>query len=231
MLQSTMQNNRWFKKKPWYKKRGFFTFLIILLIIIVAVVWYITKIVNPIIVSIGEAKVKSLSTKAINTAVTEVLCEGYTYDDIIDIKTDENGNITYIQAHSLIINKLTRDLASASQTKLDIIGEQGIGIPMGTLSGMPIFMGKGPDLRIKLFPIGAIQCFFSSVFTQAGINQTNHKIYVNVNSSISVIMPVKAKRVKSTTQFLLCESIIVGKVPEVYLNSDNLDDMMNLVPV
>ena len=229
-MQNTMQIFYKGKRKSWHKKKAFFTFFIILIIIVCVVVWYISFVINPIIISIGESKTKSLATKAINTAVTEVLCEGYTYDDIIQIKTDENGHITYIQAHSLIINKLTRDLVSSSQSKLDIIGEQGIGIPIGTLLGIPIFMGKGPEIRIKLFPIGAISCSFSSVFTQAGINQTNHKIYVNVNSSVSVILPIASRQVKNTSQFLICESIIVGEVPEVYLNSNNLDEMMNLIP-
>lgn len=230
MRHNTLQRKKQKLKKPWHKKRGFFTFFIVLVSIISVVIWYIVKVINPIIVSIGEAKVKSLATKAINTAVTEVLCEGYSYDDIIEIKSDEEGNITFIQAHSLVINKLSRDLVATSQSKLDIIGEQGIGIPMGTLMGVPLFMGKGPELRIKLFPIGAISCSFSSEFTQAGINQTNHKIYVNVISSVSVVLPVSSRNVKNTSQFLICESIIVGKVPEVYLNSDNLDEMMNLIP-
>ncbi len=229
-MQNTVQNLYKSKKRFWHKKRKIYVFFVILFVGICVFVWYVSFVVNPIIVSIGEAKTKSLATKAINTAVTEVLCEGYSYDDIIDIKTDGNGNITYIQAHSLIINKLTRDLVSASQSKLDIIGEQGIGIPLGTLIGVPIFMGKGPEIRIKLFPIGAISCSFSSEFTQAGINQTNHKIYVNVNSSVSVILPISSRHINNTSQFLICESIIVGVVPEVYLNSDNLDEMMNLIP-
>ncbi len=225
-----MQKNKKKKAKLWHRKRGLFTFLCVLIAIVCVAVFYIVRVINPIIVSIGEAKVKSLATKAINTAVTEVLCDGYNYDDIIEIKSDEQGNITYIRAHSLTVNKLTRDLVATSQSKLDIIGEQGIGIPMGTLLGIPIFMGKGPEIRIKLFPIGAISCSFRSEFSQAGINQTNHKIYVNVNSNVSVILPVSARNVQNTSQFLICESIIVGKVPEVYLNSNNLDEMMNLIP-
>ena len=230
MTACTMQKNKIIKRRRWHKKRAIIIFFSVLFTIIFIVSWYLIKVINPIIVSIGEAKVKSLATKAINTAVMEVLCDGYNYDDIIDIKSDDQGNITYISAHSLAVNKLARDLVATSQSKLDIIGEQGIGIPIGTLMGIPILMGKGPEIRIKLFPIGAINCFFKSEFTQAGINQTNHKIYVSVNSNVSVILPVSARNVQSTSQFLICESIIVGKVPEVYLNSDNLDEMMNLIP-
>ncbi len=213
-----------------HKKRAVLYFFVSLLVVLVIVIFYITRIVNPIILSIGEAKVKSLATKAINMAVTEVLSEGYTYDDIIDIKFNNNGDISYIQARSLIVNKLSRDLVSTSQSKLDIIGEQGISIPLGSLLGVPLFMGMGPELRLKLFPIGAISCEFKSLFSQAGINQTNHRIYVNIKSNVTVVLPISSRQVNTTTQLLICESVIVGKVPDTYLHSDSLDEMMNLIP-
>jgi len=218
------------KKPKWHKKRKFWCFFIALITIILIFFVYLIRVVNPIIISIGEAKVKSLATKAINMAVTEVLCEGYTYDDIIDIKFTNSGDIAYMQAKSLIVNKLSRDLVSTSQSKLDIIGEQGISIPLGSLSGVPLFMGRGPELRLKLFPIGAISCNFKSVFSQAGINQTNHRIYVNINSNVTVILPISSRQVATTTQLLICESVIVGKVPDTYLHSASLDEMMNLIP-
>lgn len=218
------------KKLWWLKKSKVLYFFAGVIVIIVIFSLYLMKVVNPIIISIGEAKVKSLATKAINMAVSEVLCEGYTYDDIIDIKFTNDGDIAYMQAKSLVVNKLSRDLVSTSQSKLDIIGEQGIGIPMGSLSGVPLFMGKGPELRLKLFPIGAISCSYKSVFSQAGINQTNHRIYVNINSSVTVILPISSRQVSTTTQLLICESVIVGKVPETYLHSASLDEMMNLIP-
>lgn len=218
------------KKLWWLKKSKVLYFFAGVIVIIVIFSLYLMKVVNPIIISIGEAKVKSLATKAINMAVSEVLCEGYTYDDIIDIKFTKDGDIAYMQAKSLVVNKLSRDLVSTSQSKLDIIGEQGIGIPMGSLSGVPLFMGKGPELRLKLFPIGAISCSYKSVFSQAGINQTNHRIYVNINSSVTVILPISSRQVSTTTQLLICESVIVGKVPETYLHSASLDEMMNLIP-
>ncbi len=218
------------KFKAKKHKRKFVIGLVALFLIIGIIFVYIAVVINPIIISIGEAKVKSLATKAVNSAVAEVLFDNYTYDDIITIKFNETGDISHISANSLVINKLSRDLASTSQTKLDIIGEQGISIPMGTLLGIPIIHGRGPDIRLKLNPIGSITCTFTSNFTQAGINQTNHKIYVNITSNLTVVLPVSSKQVSSTTQILICESVIIGKVPDTYLHSDSLENMMDLIP-
>lgn len=217
------------KIKTKVKKR-LLIFVLIVVFIITAILFYFNKVVNPIILSITESKVASLSTKAVNSAVSEVLVENNLYEDLVTICTNDVGDVVMIQANSVLINKLSRDLARASQTKLDTIGAQGVSIPMGSFTGMPIFIGRGPEVRLKVMPIGAIQCSFLSEFVQAGINQTNHKIYVNLTATINVVLPVANKQIVSNTQLLICENIIVGKIPEVYLSSSGIKNLMDLIP-
>ena len=217
------------KIKKKVKKR-FLIFVLIVVFIITAILLYFNKVVNPIILSITESKIASLSTKAVNSAVSEVLVENNLYEDLVTICTNDAGDVVMIQANSVLINKLSRDLARASQTKLDTIGAQGVSIPMGSFTGMPIFIGRGPEVRLKIMPIGAIQCSFLSEFVQAGINQTNHKIYVNLTATINVVLPVANKQIVSNTQLLICENIIVGKIPEVYLSSSGIKNLMDLIP-
>lgn len=217
------------KIKTKVKKR-LLIFVLIVVFIITAILLYFNKVVNPIILSITESKVASLSTKAVNSAVSEVLVENNLYEDLVTICTNDVGDVVMIQANSVLINKLSRDLARASQTKLDTIGAQGVSIPMGSFTGMPIFIGRGPEVRLKVMPIGAIQCSFLSEFVQAGINQTNHKIYVNLTATINVVLPVANKEIVSNTQLLICENIIVGKIPEVYLSSSGIKNLMDLIP-
>ena len=217
------------KIKTKVKKR-LLIFVLIVVFIITAILLYFNKVVNPIILSITESKVASLSTKAVNSAVSEVLVENNLYEDLVTICTNDAGDVVMIQANSVLINKLSRDLARASQTKLDTIGAQGVSIPMGSFTGMPIFIGRGPEVRLKIMPIVAIQCSFLSEFVQAGINQTNHKIYVNLTATINVVLPVANKQIVSNTQLLICENIIVGKIPEVYLSSSGIKNLMDLIP-
>ncbi len=178
----------------------------------------------------SEIKVKSLTQKAVNQAVYEVANSGPVYDDMIKISRNSSGMVTLISADSNEINRLARDLVKLSEVKLGEISERGISIPVGTFSGMPIFVGRGPEVRIRLIPIGVISCSFRSEFNSAGINQTNHRIYVNIYSNVSVVMPTQNQNIATTTELLLAESIIIGEVPNTYLNSDSLDDMLNLIP-
>ncbi len=178
----------------------------------------------------SEIKVRSLTQRAVNQALYEVVNNGPVYDDMIKISRNDQGAVTLISADATEINRLARDLVKASEIKLGQISEKGIAIPVGTFSGMPVFVGRGPEVPIRLIPIGVISCNFRSEFREAGINQTNHRIYVNINSNVSVVMPTQNQNIATTTELLLAESIIIGSIPQTYLNSPSLDDMLNLIP-
>jgi sporulation protein YunB len=135
-----------------------------------------------------------------------------------------------MQVDSIQINLLTRSLTKLAQNNLEQIGSNGIDIPLGSFSGMPILVGRGPTVNIKLVPIGSITSDFSSEFTTAGINQTNHRIYVTVVANVSVVLPTSNQTIQTSTQVLICENIIIGEIPSTYLNSNSLDEMLNLVP-
>lgn len=199
-------------------------------IIICGVLFYLNQFVNPIIINSSSAKVRSLSQDAINTAVFEVIKDSTIYDTLIHILRNESGDIIMISSNAVQINSLTRDIMENAQLKLEKMGGKGVEIPVGTFTGMPIFVGKGPNVKIKLIPIGAINCSFSSQFINAGINQTNHKIYIEVSSKVNVILPTANKVVTTKTEIMIAENIIVGKVPQTYLYSNDIGDMLNLVP-
>ncbi len=216
------------RRKPIKLKIGIF--ISIIFIIILFIILYLNYIVNPVIIEYSIAKTRSLSQKAVEEAVYQTINQGFIYDDLINITHDENGDVMYISTNSLQINLLARDLAKNSQKQLETMGNTGIDIPLGTFTGMPIFVGRGPEINIKLLPIGSISCKFSSEFLDAGINQTNHKIYLTVTTNVSIILPTANETVQTTSQLMIAESIIVGKIPDTYLNSSSIDDMLNLVP-
>ena len=205
-------------------------FVAIFLLLVIGVLLYINYVINPIILQTSEAKVKALAKKAVGSAIYEIVCNDDVYGSIINISKDKEENITMISANTVEINKLARKLARISQENLDLIGEQGINIPLGTFSGFPLLAGKGPNIRVNIIPIGAISANFRSEFSSAGVNQTIHKIYVIVSSSISVILPTANQKITTESEVLVCESVIVGRVPDAFLNSNSLDEMMNLIP-
>lgn len=218
-----------YKKSKNKKTKGRIV-LFSLLFFLVGILLYLNYVVNPVIIELSQSKVNAMAQKAVSSSIYEVIKDSSIYESLINITRDENGQIVFISSNTVQVNMLTRELVKNAQTKLDVMGQNGIDIPIGSFSGMPIFVGRGPNVNIKLLPIGSISGNFISKFTTAGINQTNHRIYLNVTSNISVILPTDSKLVKTSTQVMICESIIIGEVPETYLMTTNIGDMMDLIP-
>lgn len=220
---SKIKNN--LKKK---KKRYIITICVFFVLIILYMVFSV--VVNPVIINTIELRAKSISTRAMNSAVADVIMSSVIYDDLINIVTDEIGNISMIQANSVEINNLTKNLAQATENKIEEYGQKGVSIAVGSFTGIPLFVGMGPNINLRATPIGAVTCSFISKFESAGINQTIHRIYVDVTANVGVVLPLVTKKFTTKQQILVSESIIVGSVPEVYLHSDDLSTLLNFVP-
>lgn len=220
------------KRLSFFKrlKRRILLLLSLVLVLFIGALFYLNLVVNPIIITTSTAKIKSLSQRAVENVVWEVIKDSSIYDTLVTIVRDDNGKIVAVNSNTATINMLALELSQKAQTALMQTGSSGINIPIGTFSGMPIFTGRGPSINIKMLPIGTIFCKFNSSFTSAGINQTNHRIYLNVHSSVSVILPTQNQVVDTHTEIMISESIIVGEIPQTYLHSNSLDEMMNLIP-
>ena len=209
------------KSSPLKKlKKGIILAVIFLVIVVVCI--YTLNSVSPTIVAFSEAKIKSLTTAAVNSAIFEVMLEPISYSDLVSIEKNADGEITLIAANSMIINKLARDMAQSTEIYIEKMGEQDVKIPIGTLSGSPLLAGKGFKVTIRVLPLGSVKCQFVSEFETAGINQTRHKIYLDVVATISIVLPTSQSIVKTNTPVLVSESIIVGKVPDTYLSAGSI---------
>lgn len=214
-----------------YKRKvRLFAVILITIILFIMITYYFQYIINPVIYSVSEGQVRMSTVKAVNDAIAEVVSDANVYESLCNVITDEQGNVSMISANALRINNLTKELIKVSQQKLEDLSYSMVHIPLGNFTGIPLFSGMGPDINIRVVPMGSMSCNFVSEFSQAGINQTNHKIFVNFSSYVNVVMPLESRTVTTSSQILICECIIVGKVPQVYLNSTGKNDLLNLVP-
>jgi len=212
------------------KKRKIIAFFAYVFIIFAIICLYIHFLVTPLIVNTASAKMKVLANRSIDYAVTEAMTSYVTYDDLIKISKDENGNIKTMQANSSKVNNVSRMITQIALAKLVDLGNEPIKIPIGAFTGITAFSGLGPNVDFKITPYGDISCSFMSVFSDAGINQTQHRIYVNIDAVIRVVFPTGSVVVNSVSDVLICESVLIGEIPDTYLKSNSLTEMLNLVP-
>lgn len=215
-------------KKSTKKFRRFKILVAVLCFLFIAVIVYFQRNVTKVLVSISEATIRSITTVAVNDAIYYTLNDNLRYEDLINIERDERGNVTSITTDSLKINRIARDTAYLSQENLNKMSAEGIYVPLGALTGIEALAGFGKKINLKIIPISNVECRFVSKFQEAGINQTLHSLYLEIVSDISIIMPTKSTNLASTIQVLICESVIVGDIPQTYLQASLFGE--SLVP-
>lgn len=203
------------RKKFWH--RFWLVVAMIIICTIVLVLWLYWKSMTPTILELAKVYVQSQSTQAINNAVLELFSDGVNYSSFVTIEKDENNGVVLLATDSMQTNKLARDAAVLVQNCLNTQFVDELQMSLGTLSGVPLLNGKGPCVSIIISPQNSVGCTFVSDFTSAGINQTLHRIYLNVNSRVDLIVPTMHHTVELSMPILICETVLVGSVPETYL--------------
>lgn len=202
------------RRKIVQKIVAIFTAMVIVALAIA--LWVYWKSMTPTILDIAQVQVKAQTTQAVNEAVLSVL-QGVDYADFVTVEKNSQNEVVLITANSNSVNQLARNASIVTQGKINTLFQQAISIPLGTLSGIPLLSQLGPDVNIVIDPVGTVQCSFVSHFETAGINQTLHRIYLNVSSTMDVIIPSSHQVVQIDTPILVCETVIVGKVPDTFL--------------
>ena len=132
------------------------------------------------VLSVGEVKMKSEAVRIINEESVKVFSEDFNYEDIINIEKDSEGNITMVRADTVKQNYLASQVVLNCDEKLSELGDLGVKIPLGYLTNNIMFYNIGPKITVKMQQVGNITTSYESEFESAGINQTRHKIYLNV---------------------------------------------------
>jgi len=206
------------KKRKKVVKIASFVLILLLIVAILIVLNTYWKSTLPTLLDITQAKISAQTVLVINQAVTTSFQNTDVFGDLISIQRDNDGNIILLTANSLQANKLARQTAIVSQQRLDQLAKEQIEVPFGTISGIPLFSEMGPEITITVTPIGAVNCTFTSTFESVGINQTLHRMFIQVECKMDLIIPQMHHTMECVVPILVSESIIIGKVPQTYLN-------------
>ena len=144
---------------------------------------------------------------------------------------DEQENIKMIQMNIITVNAITSEVALKIQKELDNYQRGEFHIKLGTFTGSKLLSGRGPDIPIKMSTVGNVETNLVSRFSQSGINQTLHRIYLNVSCNVTILTPYDTIEENITNQVLLAEAVIIGNVPNTYYNLNEVtnDDLIELI--
>jgi sporulation protein YunB len=200
------------------KKRVFQALpLLLLLVFFALVIWVLESGLRDTITGFAEAQAYWKATEAIHGAILEKIAAETRYSDLIRIDKDKQGNVTLMQANLQKVNMLASEAALTVQDTLRNLQAEEVRFPIAQVLGIKLLATYGPSIQFRLIPVGIVQVKPSESFEAAGINQTRHRIFLNVESSVNVIVPLVKTNVKVETQIPIADTIIVGEVPNFML--------------
>jgi sporulation protein YunB len=180
---------------------------------------------RPIISSMALAEVKNHVTKVIDLAINrEIVSDELQYSDLIYLDKDAEGRVTALRTNMARINQLQAQLTTAVLHDIEEINSDDLGIPVGSLTGIELFSGRGPRIFVRLLSVGSVKSAFSNTFTSTGINQTRHRILLTVNAEVNILLPGYTVSTTVETPVNVAETVIVGSVPNNYTYFSQFDN-------
>ncbi len=172
---------------------------------------------RPIIETVGGSALKNSLSNVLDGAVNNMVDEiGVRYENMVDIQKNDEGKITAITLNSTYINGYKTEISDRCSDRLAQFNETTVPIPLGSLIGGSFFNGKGFWLDVHATIYGFAVTDVISEFESAGINQTRHRIYLNVQASAHAYMGLCHLNETVDETIILVETIIVGEVPQSY---------------
>lgn len=189
--------------------------------------------IKPTIISLSETNAKKIALLATTQAIDENI-KDIKYDDLINLEKDKEGKISSISTNVMQMSRLSNKISIAIQENIINQKENEIDIPIGIIFSNNILGGYGPNFKIKILPTGINKVDFMSEFESMGVNQTKHRIFLRVTTSVKIIAPFLIDKQDYVSDIVLAETVIVGDVPTAYYNLTgmgnlNAKDSINLM--
>ena len=193
------------------RRRLLKTIIIAAVAIAVAAVYYYLRIA-PVISTVVTERTRMQVSQAIDD-MTESHLYDVTYDDFVISRYENEGNVTFIQINSVKVNLFARRVTSLIRSEMKTFEEQGVQIPLGTVTGIPLLSDLGPELTYNVLDLGVVDADFISEFTDAGVNQTLHRLYMKIIVNMRIVLPGYSLAFDNSSTVMICENVIVGDVP------------------
>lgn len=204
------------------KNKGKITKIILILIIAFETASLILNYLNPIYEQISKYEAKKLATFVANDQTTKVM-QNYNYDSMFTIQKDAEGNVSLIEMNMYRVNIIISDIAYYIQEQMKKPEICSVSIPMGSLTGVKLFSGFGPNLKMRVVLLGNVETDLRSEFIAKGINQTLHRVYLQIDCPVQILSSYKTVEENVSNQFLLAENVILGEIPSTYYNLEGLE--------
>ena len=205
------------------QRMGIWLTLLVLALLAAAVslLWHL----KPVMTSMATARVSNLVNRIVSAAVNEAVENGdIDYQNFVIFEKDETGHITALRSNVAEVNRMQGQITDEILHRLSEVATSELEIPLGTLTGSALLAGRGPSLFVRMQAVGSASAAFRNQFTAAGINQTRHQIFLDVDVYMSILLPGMKTSTRVSNEIAVAETVIVGGVPDTYTYFSTMPD-------
>ena len=194
--------------------------LAILLILLLVLFFLLRSKYRLVISDLARTQVMNTTSDLTNDAIAKQIAVGdIQYDRIVFFEKDLDGRITALKTNMSEVNRLKTDILNIINDEILALDTSDIGIPLGSLFFPELLSGKGPAIPVHILSIRNSDANFVSHFSQAGINQTLHRLNMEVSIDVAVLVLGQTESFTMTSEVVVAETVIVGDVPQTYLRT------------
>lgn len=180
-------------------------------------VLYFNAQLRPMLASLATTRVSNAVNRIVSEAVNEAVENGsIQYEQLISYEKDNEGRITALHSNMAAFNRLQSEILDIVLARIDQVSARELSIPIGSLTGISLLAGRGPRISVRMESVGSSSARFQNEFTSAGINQTKHRIVLEIDVSVSILLPGFSTATQVSNAVTVAETVIVGSVPESY---------------
>lgn len=173
---------------------------------------------RPQMIALAETRLRNQITHISDLAMEKAMEErALAYSDMVVFQTGQDGTVSMLTTDTLRLNALRAAILEEVVSQLESIDSHSLGIPFGALTGVDLFSAWGPKLPVQVISVASANGTYRNDFTSAGINQTLHRILLDVTVTAQLLLPGGIAETQIDIPVCVAETVIIGQVPQTFL--------------
>jgi len=217
-----MLQRPFFLHRPWRRRRWYadphWVAAILAVILLIFFFRTVNSRIRPILTAMATTGVSNAVTAAVNNAILDgIAAEHISYRDMVQMEIASDGRVSALTSNLGQANLLRAQMLSLVLEAVSELSSEDFSIPMGNLTDIDLFSGRGPDVTVDVLSTGTAKADFAHEFVDAGVNQTLHRILLELEVEVQILLPGETIELPVSTRVCIAETVIVGQVPDTYL--------------
>ena len=216
-----MPPRRWPRRaavQPGTQKRAKRTLALLVAAMILAALAALSAGLRSMVTEYAASAARDMVVTRVNQIVKDVMVDpAFRGEELVKLERDASGAVTAVTANVTAINTLSSEVLGRAVDATEQ-EELTVKIPLANLLGSALFMNRGPSVSVNVTVLSSSTAGFRSEITSAGINQTLHQLFLDLDVQLSFLLPWREMDTGVQSEILVSETVIVGQVPDSYLN-------------